>query len=104
MCNCQTVDYPPAGCCTIKFPYPFSNTEYPSSKDYTVPANTGDWRYWYVPNMPDVGTTDETKPHKCPVCEGRGIVPPFFYNISGAGSSCCEETCRSCKGLGYIIC
>lgn len=43
------------------------------------------------------------RPHACPVCEGRGIVPPYFYNywaiVSTNGAS---EMCRSCQGTGIV--
>ena len=44
-------------------------------------------------------------PYACPVCHGRGIVPPHFYNLSGVASTACSnEECRSCKGTGIIFC
>ena len=49
------------------------------------------------------------KPHICPVCNGRGTVPPGFYNPSPDGvhgitqTDCHTETCRSCGGKGYIL-
>ena len=43
---------------------------------------------------------------KCPVCNGRGIVPNGFYLVpEGQGhisSSAAPETCKSCNGKGYI--
>ena len=38
---------------------------------------------------------------KCPVCEGRMIVPGGFYNSTsreGWTSSCAAEPCRNCQG------
>ena len=41
---------------------------------------------------------------KCPVCEGRGIVPPGFYNLDASSTTTANsaETCRSCQGSGVI--
>lgn len=41
-------------------------------------------------------------PHKCPVCGGRGWVPPGFYAPSGSITNTSSETCRSCDGKGVI--
>lgn len=43
--------------------------------------------------------------NKCPVCEGRGIVPNGFYNtVTGYGTtnSIAPDKCRSCDGVGVI--
>jgi RecJ-like exonuclease len=43
--------------------------------------------------------------HRCPVCEGNGIVPKGFYEkISAKWSSIgsISEECRSCRGKGYV--
>ena len=43
---------------------------------------------------------------KCPVCYGKGIVSPGFYNTPGMNwstSSASAEQCRSCNGQGYIV-
>lgn len=41
---------------------------------------------------------------KCPVCEGKGILPPDFYQLSNVVSANLDPiTCRSCDGKGYII-
>ncbi len=44
---------------------------------------------------------------KCPVCNGRGIVPHMFYTITEeqetfSSSSTAPETCRACGGKGII--
>ena len=42
---------------------------------------------------------------KCPVCEGRGIVPKGFYNFIGGNNvtnSSLGEQCRACGGKGYV--
>lgn len=46
-----------------------------------------------------------SKPHKCPVCNGNGLVPPRFYNqVSGQWSTIntAPETCRTCNGRGIV--
>lgn len=52
---------------------------------------------------------DMSIPHKCPVCEGRGIVPDYFYVISPdiqhngfTWNSTGSVTCKSCFGTGII--
>lgn len=44
------------------------------------------------------------KPYKCPVCEGRGIVPGGFYASIGpySTSTSVTEPCRACEGTGII--
>jgi hypothetical protein len=44
------------------------------------------------------------RPFKCPVCEGRGIVPGGFYNsLSNTWLAITvSEPCRSCKGEGIV--
>lgn len=52
--------------------------------------------------------TDVSKsltPHRCPVCNGNGLVPNGFYTqTSGHWSttSITPETCRSCNGTGIV--
>ena len=44
-------------------------------------------------------------PHRCPVCNGNGLVPNGFYmQTSGhlSTSSITPETCRSCGGTGIV--
>lgn len=44
-------------------------------------------------------------PHRCPVCNGNGLVPNGFYlQTSGywSSTSTIPETCRSCNGTGII--
>lgn len=41
--------------------------------------------------------------HKCPVCNGRGKVPPNFYDLElSVTTDASEQVCRSCDGWGYI--
>lgn len=41
-------------------------------------------------------------PWTCPVCQGRGFVPPGFYNSLGIASELKTEVCRTCLGKGAI--
>jgi len=42
-------------------------------------------------------------PHRCPVCEGRGVVAIGFYVGYGAFSTAADpEKCRSCWGSGIV--
>ena len=44
-----------------------------------------------------------SEPSVCPVCKGKGKVPPNFYDLNLSGStSAALEICRSCDGCGYI--
>ena len=43
------------------------------------------------------------KANRCPVCNGKGIVPAGFYSYGNASTGTVDETCRSCKGSGYIV-
>jgi len=43
-------------------------------------------------------------PHRCPVCNGVGTVPPGFYegNHSGTSISTQRATCKACGGSGLV--
>jgi DnaJ-class molecular chaperone len=44
-------------------------------------------------------------PHRCPICNGNGLVPNGFYmQTSGywSTSSTTTEMCRSCNGTGIV--
>lgn len=44
-------------------------------------------------------------PHRCPVCNGSGLVPNGFYMQTGghwSTTSITPETCRSCGGTGIV--
>jgi hypothetical protein len=46
------------------------------------------------------------RPHRCPVCGGKGIVPNGFYSSpssSWVGNSATPEMCRACTGAGVVI-
>ncbi len=45
------------------------------------------------------------KPYKCPVCEGKGMVPGGFYDILPNNTTLsypAPVSCRSCGGTGVI--
>lgn len=37
-------------------------------------------------------------PYRCPICDGRGTVPPGFYPEKTG-----RQTCKACMGWGVII-
>jgi hypothetical protein len=43
-------------------------------------------------------------PHKCPICHGRGTVPPGFYDQIDTGTSISTQrpTCKACGGSGLV--
>lgn len=44
-----------------------------------------------------LGDNEETKPYRCPVCSGRGIVPNGFYNMfADTTTQPNGEKCRAC--------
>jgi DnaJ-class molecular chaperone len=42
------------------------------------------------------------EPERCPVCEGRGMVPQGFYGEQSVATQTGTEPCRSCGGAGII--
>lgn len=47
----------------------------------------------------------ERKPHACPVCFGKGVVPNGFYNTTTGNysiTSTASEKCQSCWGAGIV--
>lgn len=45
-------------------------------------------------------------PHRCPVCEGRGVMPFNFYHTGGNGMAAtitADTACKSCQGKGVIF-
>jgi C4-type Zn-finger protein len=46
----------------------------------------------------------KSKPHVCPVCDGRGYVPPMFYNTIPTTSSVNVTSikCNTCNGTGIV--
>ena len=61
-----------------------------------------------LPQDPPLLIADVSKslvPHRCPVCNGNGLVPNGFYmQTSGhwSTSSITPEMCRSCGGTGIV--
>ena len=43
-----------------------------------------------------------SKPYICPVCDGRGSMPPGFYDSAIALNSTQREPCRTCNGTGIV--
>ena len=50
-----------------------------------------------------------SEPYRCPVCWGKGLVPPGFYSQRGdeeisypMTSSAASEACHSCSGRGIV--
>ena len=46
-----------------------------------------------------------SKPYRCPVCGGTGLVPNGFYRSligKSDSTSTAPETCRSCSGCGIV--
>ena len=45
-----------------------------------------------------------SKAQCCPVCGGRGLVPPNFYSpgLVDSVTNAAWETCRSCHGSGLV--
>jgi DNA-directed RNA polymerase subunit RPC12/RpoP len=45
--------------------------------------------------------------YRCPVCDGKGLVPNGFYAAVGvnywSSSSTTPETCRACGGTGLVF-
>lgn len=44
------------------------------------------------------------QPFRCPVCNGKGLVPNGFYSFEPSRSSVyvSAETCRTCQGTGIL--
>lgn len=53
-------------------------------------------------NDPVYKWTVERKPFQCPVCYGKGTVPPGFYTGQPLLASLEREQCKSCCGKGVI--
>ena len=48
------------------------------------------------------GTDMRLYPHRCPVCEGRGMMPHGFYDRRTVSSSMEPDPCHSCQGSGIV--
>ena len=46
------------------------------------------------------------QPYRCPVCDGRGLVPAGFYHfprtLTSTAAGVTSERCRSCVGAGVL--
>ena len=74
--------------------------------DYTIKitGNEGNQDYEVIWNNQ---TGCERRPHVCPVCGGKGLVPAGFYNIGYDPYTYTTdipqpELCRSCGGTGIV--
>lgn len=44
-----------------------------------------------------------SQPYRCPVCEGRTVVPPGFYQASPSlHVDVGDQPCRACGGQGVV--
>jgi len=43
------------------------------------------------------------KAQVCPVCNGKGTVPPYFY-LDVHPDIHARQKCRTCKGRGIVMC
>lgn len=44
-------------------------------------------------------------PHRCPICDGRGLMPLSFYSVTLDSSATTNNylvSCRSCNGQGIV--
>ena len=58
---------------------------------------------WGIEECVFLGDNEETKPYRCPVCGGRGLVPNGFYSFCADSTTAITgETCRTCGGKGVI--
>lgn len=58
---------------------------------------------WRLEECVFLGDDEGTRPYRCPVCGGRGIVPNGFYMIyADTTYSSTAEPCRTCNGRGVI--
>ena len=58
---------------------------------------------WGIEECVFLGDNEETKPYRCPVCGGRGIVPNGFYSFfADSTTATTGEACRTCGGKGVI--
>lgn len=66
--------------------------------DKKLPETQGTCMHWNIKS--NISTV-----HKCPICEGRTVVPAGFYTPEGynfSGTSCSPEICKACDGTGII--
>ena len=57
------------------------------------------------PHYVHVEYPPEHRPYRCPICNGKGIVPNGFYlgvASTWSGTSVAPETCRACGGSGIV--
>ena len=64
----------------------------PDFESYTILKLIG--KFLLIKEVRDKITADVEIPHKCCKCEGRGVIPQFYYYADGV--------CFDCLGLGVI--
>ncbi len=71
---------------------------------FTFPL--GDITLEFVPNQFNYEWSVETKkePYRCPVCNGKGLLPKGFYEQGEyfSSSDTSPEICRTCQGQGIV--
>jgi len=93
---CLSCECSPCQCCSTVA----DNNTTPYWKDLTIPPTPSIIRY-----IPCYEVHEKTKPHKCPVCNGTGLVstPPGVPGDSDyTSTSCGPYPCKPCDGLGII--
>ena len=78
----------------------FENEENKFKNEDKVPCNNS--THTVNPLNFVITTRKNSTPHRCPVCNGTGTVPYGFYLQISPTSVASFETCRQCKGEGYI--
>lgn len=62
-------------------------------------SNAGSY-FFEIP--PHIVYDSKQTPHKCPICEGTGLVPAGFYEYLLNTISTTPEQCKPCSGTGVI--
>jgi DnaJ-class molecular chaperone len=50
--------------------------------------------------------SNDSTPHRCPICYGKGKVPYEFYSMRGQEqwtTDAIPQKCRSCNGTGIVF-
>lgn len=60
-------------------------------------------RFRVVESERDPALPTPKRPHRCPICNGKGTVPAGFYDHGPAGNTSNPVTCKACGGNGIVI-